>query len=181
MKNNSKYIFIISLFMIVMAGCSNDAGLQKMNMTNENQQLWDRDSFLQRFREATPQNPTVVESAIELSDKYARLSEEAILLRQQNQNLAARNEQLRQQVVDIENKLNQTQKELSEANEVLIGMRLELTNWKSDVLGFREEMRNAESAQLQALMKIIKVLGGDSTTETARSRAIGQAVASANR
>ncbi len=55
---------------------------------------------------------------------------------------------------------------------------LSLNNWKNDVLGFREEMRSAQTAQLQALMKILKALGGEPMTETAHSNGIGQAVAS---
>jgi hypothetical protein len=73
---------------------------------------------------------------------------------------------------------------LSEANGLLIEMRVELNNWKSDILGFRDEMRNAETAQLETLLRILKVLGGQVTTESAKAEVtstVGSAVASANK
>jgi uncharacterized protein YeaO (DUF488 family) len=54
-----------------------------------------------------------------------------------------------------------TEKELAEANEFLQQMHVELNKWKSDVLGFREEMRQAQQAQLEALAKILRVLGAE--------------------
>ena len=180
MQNKTKYyLLIIAAGMLMMPGCSQQKEQEELQANPDFPPTWQSDAFAQRFQEATPKNPTVVESAIQLSDKYAKLSEEASTLKQQNQSLTSRNRQLEDQVVDIENRLKQTQKELSEANQVLVEMRVELNNWKTDVLGFREEMRSAQTAQLQALMKIIKVLGGDSKIETARSNGIGQAVASA--
>ena len=40
-------------------------------------------------------------------------------------------------------------------------MHVELNQWKADVLGFRDEMRKAEAAQLQALGKILRILGAE--------------------
>ncbi len=42
-------------------------------------------------------------------------------------------------------------------------MQVELVKWKSDVLGFRDEMRKAQSVQLQALTRIMKILGAEMT------------------
>ena len=123
-------------------------------------------SVANRFQESTPQKRTVVESAMELSKKHAELSEEAAALRQQNRELTASNQQLKEQVVVLEAQLKQTQKELSEANDILIAMRIELNNWKMDILGFRDEMRDAETAQLEALIKILKALGGEVTMKS---------------
>jgi chromosome segregation ATPase len=122
-----------------------------------------------RFQESSPQKPTVVESAMELSKKHAELSEEAAMLRQQNNELTVGNQQLKEQVVALEAQLKQTQKELSEANEILITMKIELNNWKMEILGFRDEMRDAETAQLEALIKILKVLGGEVTMNSAKN------------
>jgi chromosome segregation ATPase len=180
MQKKTKYcLLILGIAVITVPGCALQNEPEELQARSDLPQSWQSDAFAQRFQEATPKNPTVVESAIELSDRYAKLSEEASVLRQQNRNLTSRNEQLREQTADIENRLKQTQKELSEANQVLVDMRVELNNWKADVLGFREEMRSAQTAQLQALLKIMKVLGADSNIETTRSNAIGQAVASA--
>jgi chromosome segregation ATPase len=123
------------------------------------------DSIAKRFEESNPQGPTAVESAIELSEKYAELSKESAQLWQKNQDLIAKNRRLEDRVVSLETKLQQTQRELTEANDLLIEMRIELNNWKSDILGFRGEMRQAEKAQLEALLKILKILGGEVKAE----------------
>ncbi len=127
-------------------------------------------SVAKRFQESASQiqNPTVVESAMELSKEHAKLSEEAAVLRQQNRELIVQKQQLKDQVVALEVQLRQTQKELTEANDLLITMRIELNNWKVDILGFRDEIRNAETAQLEALLKILKVLGGEVKTKSAQ-------------
>jgi len=120
-------------------------------------------SVAKRFQEPADQGQTAVESAIELSQKYAKLSEQAVVLRRQNQDLIAENSQFKEQVTGLDAKLKQTQKELTEANDLLIEMRIELNNWKTNVLGFRDERREAEIAQLEALLKILKILGGEVT------------------
>jgi hypothetical protein len=43
----------------------------------------------------------------------------------------------------------------------LIEMLSELNNWKNNILGFRGEMREAAKAQLEALLKVLEVLGGE--------------------
>jgi chromosome segregation ATPase len=121
---------------------------------------------------------------MKLSGEYARLTQEAAQLRQQNEDFIAKNRQLNEQVVSLDAQLQQTQKELAEANNLLIEMRVELNNWKADILGFRDEMRNAETAQLETLLRILKVLGGQVTTESARvenASTVGSAVASSNK
>lgn len=115
---------------------------------------------------AQARNPTAVESAIALSDKYAKLSEEASALKQQKQALDAENKKLAEDLQNCRGQLERAQKELAEVNDLLVQMRLELNNWKSDVLGFRDEMRDAEKAQLEALLKILKLLGGEIKTDT---------------
>lgn len=111
-------------------------------------------------------SPTAVESAIALSDKYAKLSEETSALKQQNETLEAENKKFVEDLNRCRSQLEQAEKELAEVNDLLVQMRLELNNWKSDVLGFRDEMRDAQKTQLEALLKILKLLGGDIKTET---------------
>jgi len=113
-----------------------------------------------RFQDTPLEGRTAVESAIELSEKYARLSDQSATLRQENQRLTTDNESLRQQITSLEAKLKQTQKELGESNDLLIEMLTELNNWKSNILGFRGEMRQAAQAQLEALLKVLEILGG---------------------
>jgi septal ring factor EnvC (AmiA/AmiB activator) len=107
------------------------------------------------------QAPTAVESAIALSDKYAKLSEEATSLRQSKQTLETENQKLTTDLKNCRAQLDQAQKELTQANDLLVQTRLELNNWKNDVLGFRGEMRDAQKAQLETLFKILKLMGGE--------------------
>lgn len=116
---------------------------------------------LNRFRENTAPEPTAVQSAIELSKKYAALSEETALLKMDKKAVDTENVRLKQQLAASESELIQTKKELEEANDLLVEMRIELNNWKTDVLGFRDEMRRADKAQLETLLKILKALGGE--------------------
>jgi chromosome segregation ATPase len=109
------------------------------------------------------QNPTAVESAIALSDKYAKLSEEATALRQNKQTIEAENQKLTTDLDNCRAQLEQTKKELAQANDLLLQTRLELNNWKNDVLGFRGEMRDAQKTQLETLYKILKLMGGEVT------------------
>lgn len=127
-------------------------------------------STAKRFQDTAEGSRTVVESAIELSDKYARLSDETVTLRERNQQLEADNLHLLQQIETLETKLAQTQKELGEANDLLIEMLTELNNWKSSILGFRGEMREAAKAQLEALLKVLEILGGEAEAGTLERR-----------
>ena len=113
------------------------------------------------FTSAEPQGPTAVESAIALSDKYAKLSEEAAALRQSKQTLEVENQKLETGLKICRTQLEEAQKELTQANDLLLQTRLELNTWKNDVLGFRGEMRDAQKAQLETLYKILKLMGGE--------------------
>ncbi|MCP4452083.1 MAG: hypothetical protein GY809_11520 [Planctomycetes bacterium] len=108
--------------------------------------------------------PNAVQSAIELSQKCADLSEQLTALRQEKLSLTTMNEEFKAKLADLEPKLEQAQKEISEANDLLMEMRLELNNWQSNVLGFQSEMREADQAQLDALLKILQLLGGEIIT-----------------
>ncbi len=135
-------------------------------------------SVAKRFQESTAQTPTAVESAIELSGKYAKLSEEAAVLRQEKQDLITKSRQLKDQVTALDVQLQQTQKELTEANDLMIEMRIELNNWKTNILGFRGEMRDADTAQLQALLRILNILGGEIKVESAQDENASSAAVS---
>ena len=170
--------------LIMLSGCSTEQKSVETITGSDPVVIEQNDSVAKRFQESTPRNPTAVETAIELSEKYAKLSEEAAALRQQNQQATARNEELRTQAETLQSQLKQTQKELAQANDLLIEMRIELNNWKADILGFRDEMRKAETAQLETLFKILKVLGGQVETEVASDQNtgdVGSAATSANR
>jgi chromosome segregation ATPase len=180
MKNNKKvFLLVISLVaLIFQQGCSSDGSTEEVIVNPDLQDMWQGNSNERRFQESSSQGSTAVESALELSEKYSILSTETNMLRQNNKNLTNENQKLREQLVTIQKQLQQTQNELKEANEVMINMRSELNNWKKDVLGFRDEMRNADKAQLEALLKIMKVLGGDVNIEVVQSNSSNSTVAS---
>jgi hypothetical protein len=123
-----------------------------------------------RFQNTAVEGPTPMESAIELSKKYAALSEETSQLKLEKQDLINENSRLKQQVSTLQVEAEQAKKELAEANDLLIEMRIELNNWKTDVLGFRDEMRQADKVQLQTLLKILKVLGGEVPAEMSETQ-----------
>jgi chromosome segregation ATPase len=114
-----------------------------------------------RFRVTAAEERTAVESAVQLSEKYAALTQEAAELGNSKTKLTEENTRLRGKVAALQLELEQTQKELTEANELLREMLAELNNWKSNVLGFQQEMREADKTQLEALLKILKLLGGE--------------------
>ncbi len=172
MKTNKKTILIlISLMPIfLLSNCVSVQEPLRVAARSDSTEKQQSASVAKRFQESASQiqNPTVVASAMELSKKHVILSEQADVLRQQNRELIVQKQQLKDQVVALEAQLRQTQKELTEANDLLITMRIELNNWKVDILGFRDEIRNAETAQLEALLKILKVLGGEVKTKSAQ-------------
>ena len=179
MQTNKKTILLMILLVpvLLLSNCVSVQELPKVairsgstaRLSSPKSEKQQSTSVAKRFQESATQNSTVVASAMELSKEHAKLSEEAAVLRQENRDLTARNLQLKDQVVTLEAQLQQTQRELSEANDLLITMRIELNNWKVDILGFRDEIRNAETAQLEALIKILKVLGGEVKTKSAQA------------
>ncbi|HUS71951.1 MAG TPA: hypothetical protein VMY06_02710 [Sedimentisphaerales bacterium] len=176
MQTNQKIMISLtsSLLIVLSSGCTvtkepgklsvEPISLQQQQPQQNATQL-PSGSVAKRFQESTTQGPTVVESAIELSEKYAELSVEASALRQEKQDLITKSQRLKDQVGALETQLQQTQKELTEANDFMIEMRIELNNWKTDILGFREEMRDADTAQLETLLRILTILGGEVKAE----------------
>ena len=125
----------------------------------------------QRFVSADDEAASAVESALKWSKKYEELLAETDKLRQQNEQLTLEKNDLSTKLSTTEAQLDKTKKELYEANEFLKETHLELTSWKKDVLGFRDEIRGAQTAELQALTKILRILGAEPivATETEES------------
>ena len=157
-KNDLFLVLLLSTF--ILAGCpSLNKPAYVVPKPDFNRQQGE--AVPKRFQDAAPKDQTAVDSAIELSHKYAKLSEEMTELRGKNQDLITENRQLKEQLAILEPEFEQAKKELNEANDLLIDMTTELNNWKADILGFRDEIRDADKAQLEALLKILKVLGGE--------------------
>jgi chromosome condensin MukBEF ATPase and DNA-binding subunit MukB len=159
-------LFLAAALLFAGAGCGSTEGSFGTTTSDSPQTSVAGDTAAKRFQNAPLGGRTAVESAIELSQKYASLSDQTVALREENQRLKTENESLQQQVASLDTRLKQAQKELNEANDLLIEMLSELNNWKSNILGFRGEMRDAAKAQLEALLKVLEILGGKAEAET---------------
>jgi hypothetical protein len=104
---------------------------------------------------------SAVETALALSDKQARLTEELLQTQASKKDLEETNRKLAAQTVKLQADLDSAQKELGEANQMLVEMKKELDAWKGNVLGFRDEIRKAQKAELDSLRKILVVLGAE--------------------
>ncbi len=174
MQTNKKItlFLILPVLIVLLSGCQLPQGPVKIIFPPdpaETPRSPGGTGITKRFQESAPQGPTMVESAIKLSKEHAELANEAASLKQKNQNLINENRRLNDQVAALEAQLQQTQTELTQANDLLIEMHIELNNWKFDVLSFRSEMRDAEKTQLEALLKILNILGGEVKEELARA------------
>ena len=121
----------------------------------------DNTDIQRRFESGREQNGDAVQNAVMWANKYEALSLTNNELREKNNKLFTENTRLKQDVDRLTMQLEQTRKDLKEANEFLQQMHVELSKWKTDVLGFREEMRQAQRAQLEALSKVLRVLGAE--------------------
>ncbi len=114
-----------------------------------------------RFVNADTKTVDAVQSAIAWAQKYEQVVEQNNELREKHNQLFVENTQLSRQLGTANADLERTRKELNEANTFLQEMHVELNKWKSDVLGFREEMRLAQKAQIEALSRILQILGAE--------------------
>lgn len=165
---------VAAVLLTAGAGCTAPQSSTGANTYDSPQTPVAGEAAAKRFQNTLPGGRSAVESAIELSQKYAALSDQAAALREESQRLKTENQNLQQQVVSLEARLKQTQKELSEANDLLIEMLSELNTWKTNILGFRGEMRNAAQAQLEALLKVLEILGGKVEAEALEQKHSGE-------
>jgi len=171
MKTNKVFLMLALclLSMSAFSGCADPPAKLALVVPAEASRQHPAAQSAKRFQQSTPQGPTAVETAIELSQKFAELSKENATLKQRKNELEQANHRLGENLEKTQADLQQAQKELAQANQFLVEMRVELNNWKNNVLGFRGEMRDAEKAQLEALLRILTLLGADHQTETTQS------------
>ncbi len=113
-------------------------------------------------RPADPPTPApAVESALVLSEKYTRAVEDLSAEKQKTRDLTERARVFSAEIADLKAQLARAQQELSEANQLLIEVRGENERWKADILGYRDEMRHAHQTELEALFKVLKLLGAE--------------------
>ena len=124
------------------------------------------ESLQRRFTDSETGQADAVQSALMWSRKYEELSAKAEKLREEKNTLVLENTDLKHKLAQLGAELDRAKTELTEANTFLHQMQIELTKWKSDVLGFRDEMRNAQAAQLEALLRVLRILGAESVEST---------------
>jgi len=165
-KNYTIYL-IVAAVLLASAGCTVERPIESLFPPEPAAKTVAKADMTGRFQDqaVVPTSNAAAQSAMELSTKYSKTIEELAALKNENQKLLEENRQLQESLAPCQTNLVQTQKELAEANDLLIEMRIEMNNWKTNILGFREEMRNAENAQLDALVKILEVLGGQAKTD----------------
>lgn len=163
-------VMIVSALTLLFAGCPQIEKPAKVILKPYPTKQQQGTAMPKRFQVSDPKEKTIVNSAIELSKKYADLSEEKSVLHQKNLELTTDNKQLKQKVATLEPQLEQAKKELAEANDLLIEMRIELNNWKTNIIGFRNEIRDSDKTQLEALLKILKALGGEIKNEKSQEQ-----------
>ena len=179
MRTKNVIVFLLSTTLVMASGCSVSQTSPEMASFFDFDYEPPSNFVARRFEDTTATGATKMESTIELTEKYAKLTEEVVGLRQEKLRLAAENQQLKKDLTGVDLQLNQAQKELGDANTLLREMVIELNNWKSNVMGFRDEMRDADKAQLEALLKILQALGGDVIEQVAEAANIKPTMAHA--
>jgi hypothetical protein len=127
--------------------------------------------FLPKVAETESPLPTAVETTLLLQEKYSRSLEDLQRERDHNRNLSEDKQRLVENVNKLQVELAKTQQELTEANTLLVQVRQELEKWKNDVLGFRDEMRQANRSQIDALAKVMNLLGAEPSPPSAETAA----------
>jgi hypothetical protein len=117
-----------------------------------------------------PEGPTPVEQALELSRKLKQATDDLDRARKENKDLIDRNAPLTMQAAQATVELKQARKALDEAEAMLKEMQAELVKWKADVLGYRDEMRTAQTAQIEALRRILRLLGAEEIPPAATAK-----------
>ena len=102
-----------------------------------------------------------VDMALQWAKRCSDLSRQLQQANGQTSVLKKENAELKQKVTRFQANLSIAEKELRDANLMLMELQKQLETWKSNVLGFRQEMRQAQEAELKALTKVLKLLGGE--------------------
>lgn len=120
-------------------------------------------------QDTPPDKAPAVESALLWSEKYARTVEDLSQEQQRGRKLLDENRSFQQQLDAAKADLAKATSELEAANTLLIEVRQENNRWKADVLGYRDEMRRAHLTELEALGKVLRLLGGEPSPPEAAS------------
>ncbi|MBN2511362.1 MAG: hypothetical protein JXB18_00355 [Sedimentisphaerales bacterium] len=131
----------------------------------------DAASLERRFTSPSDSQLDPVQTITLWAQRYEESSRQNEQLRENSSKLVLENARLMQDNEKLKLELAQCRKDMEQSNALLEQAHVELSKWKADVLGFREEIRQAQTAQLSALTKILRVLGAESPaaqTDTAQ-------------
>jgi len=164
MLESKKQDRVIAVFLCLAAGLGGCARLRPIGNSYPSP-TQTTDTAAKRFQEPETRSSTLIESAVDLSDKYATLTVKMAELQQQHEDLQRENGQLKSKIQSLEMQVKQREAELDESNRLVMDLNAELQIWKKDILGFRSEMRAASTAELNALMKIMIAIGVEDSVE----------------
>ena len=164
MLESKKQDGVVAVFLCLVAGLGGCARLRPIGNSYPSPTP-PTHTVAKRFQEPETRNSTLIESAVDLSDKYAKLTVKMAELQQLHQDMQEENGQLRSKVGSLELQLKQAGAELAVSDGVVMDLNAELQVWKKDILGFRSEMRAASTAELNALMKIMIAIGVEGSVE----------------
>ena len=99
--------------------------------------------------------------ALQWAKRCSDLSRQLQQANGQTSVLKKENAEFKQKITKLQANLSIAEKELRDANLMLMELQKQLETWKTNVLGFRQEMRQAQEAELKALTKVLKLLGGE--------------------
>jgi hypothetical protein len=124
-----------------------------------------------------PSAPGAVDVALEWSRKYAESAEQLLAEQRANRDLRDQNRKLSDDAVKQQAQFAQSQKELAEANETLMQLGKELAQWRENVMGYRGEMLQLQKTQMEALKKVLLLLGAEigPSGATPAGKAVGAA------
>jgi uncharacterized protein YeaO (DUF488 family) len=150
----------LCLLLLIAAGCQRDQIIPISMESSPMTVKQDAGSLEQRFSDSRKMDPATTITM--WAQRYDDLSKQTEQLRKENARLLEENNRLQQDFGKMKLELEQTRKEVAQSNTLLQEAHIELSKWKSDVLGFREEMRQAQTAQMQALSRVLRILGAES-------------------
>lgn len=104
---------------------------------------------------------TAVESAMQWAEKYAQAAKELIVVNKRLQEMEKEQKVLQTRLAKAQSENEALKREIRDANAMLGAMKQELKEWRQNVLGFRSEMLASQKAQLQAMQRIMQLLGGE--------------------
>ncbi len=93
-----------------------------------------------------------------LTERLQRTLDRLATVEAENARLRKELGSLRDQLAKKDRELKEAQNKLATYSDRIKALERDLAAWKKDVLGFRDEMREAEKAQMEALVKVIKLL-----------------------